>query len=243
MRALQRASAALIVLTVAGGLTACGDDADASAFCDGVVEFTGAVTNLDVSEESTEKEVKAAGEALGTTFKPVLANVPEDLKSDAEKLDGVITSLTAGDAAPLNEDSTFETYSSLVDGAVGECDYPGADVTAKDYAFEAPDTVKAGSVAFSFENISDGEEHEMIILRKQDGVDLSWDELLDLPEEEARSKTEFVAAAFAPPGESNSALASLAAGDYAMVCFIPVGGEEEGPPHFTQGMIHEFTVE
>lgn len=242
MRALQRASAALIVLTIAGGLTACGDDADASAFCDGVVDFTGAVANLDVSEESTEEEVKAGGDALAKAFKPVLANVPEDLESDAKQLDDVITSLEGGDASKL-DDAAFETYTSLVDGAVEECEYPGAAVTAKDYAFDAPDTVTAGSVAFSFDNTSDAEEHEMIILRKQDGVDLSWEELLELPEEEAMSKTEFVAAAFAPPGESSSSLATLEAGDYAMVCFIPVGGGEDGPPHFTQGMIHEFTVE
>ena len=52
-----------------------------------------------------------------------------------------------------------------------------------------------------------------------------------------------MAAAFAPPGEGGSTLAELSAGDYAMICFIPVGGGEDGPPHFTQGMIHEFTVE
>ena len=30
-----------------------------------------------------------------------------------------------------------------------------------------------------------------------------------------------------------------------MICFIPVGSPEveDGPPHFTQGMIQEFTVE
>ena len=32
-------------------------------------------------------------------------------------------------------------------------------------------------------------------------------------------------------------------GEYAMVCFIPVGGAEDGPPHFTQGMVQEFIVE
>ena len=35
-------------------------------------------------------------------------------------------------------------------------------------------------------------------------------------------------------------------GNYAAVCFVSVGSvgetEGDGPPHFTQGMVHEFTV-
>lgn len=54
---------------------------------------------------------------------------------------------------------------------------------------------------------------------------------------------EFVTATFAEPGDEGSALVTLEPGDYAMVCFVPVGGGEDGPPHFTEGMLHEFTVE
>jgi hypothetical protein len=35
----------------------------------------------------------------------------------------------------------------------------------------------------------------------------------------------------------------LEPGEYVMVCFVSVGGAEDGPPHFTQGMKYEFTVE
>ena len=62
--------------------------------------------------------------------------------------------------------------------------------------------------------------------------------------------------AFAFPGSSDSRIIELEAGEYLAVCFIPVGltpevaeaaesgGEEpQGPPHFTQGMRAEFTVE
>lgn len=31
-------------------------------------------------------------------------------------------------------------------------------------------------------------------------------------------------------------------GSYIAVCFIPIGGGEEGPPHFTGGMVAEFDV-
>jgi hypothetical protein len=117
-------------------------------------------------------------------------------------------------------------------------------VTGVDYAFEGvPETIPAGTVAFDFTNASETEEHEMIVFRKADGVTLSFEEIIQLPEEESEDKVVFASAAFAPPGGEGSTLASLDAGEYAMVCFIPVGGAEDGPPHFTQGMISTFTVE
>ena len=117
------------------------------------------------------------------------------------------------------------------------------EVTAKDYAFEAPDSFKAGELAFHLKNISTGEQHVMVLLRKNDGVDLSFDELLKLPEDQAEAKTTEFGFAFAPPGGDSSALVDLKPGSYAMVCFLPIGGKEGAPPHFTQGMVHEFTVE
>ena len=35
----------------------------------------------------------------------------------------------------------------------------------------------------------------------------------------------------------------LESGEYAALCFIPVGGAEGGEPHFLHGMLQEFTVE
>ena len=64
----------------------------------------------------------------------------------------------------------------------------------------------------------------MVLLGKADGVDLTWDEILALPEDEGEPMTEFLGVALAPPGESASTLATLEAGDYAMVCFLPLGG-------------------
>ena len=34
----------------------------------------------------------------------------------------------------------------------------------------------------------------------------------------------------------------LPKGHYAVVCFLPVGGGEDGPPHLMEGMITDFTV-
>lgn len=263
MRTLQRAGAALLVLTVVGGLVACGDDDDAAstdtteasgndggaavgdnaAFCDAVIEFNTAVVEVDLDETSSEEDIKATGEGLIPLFATIVDNAPDDLADSAGKLNDTVTPLAEGDATAFNEDSTYESYTEFLGGAVKACDYASVKVTAKDYAFDAPATIKAGNVAFAFTNTSEGEEHEMVIIRRAAGVDLSFDELLALPEEEAQTKSEFVGFAFAPPGGEASTLANLTPGDYAMVCFVSVGGAEDGPPHFTQGMVHEFAVE
>jgi hypothetical protein len=124
------------------------------------------------------------------------------------------------------------------------------DVTAVDYAFEGVgETLPAGAHTFTFAN--EGEEpHELVILRIKDEND-SIDELLQLPEEEGRARVEEAGGTFALPGEAGEpAQVDLEAGKYAFVCFIPVGttGESpeetgDGPPHFVEGMVTEFTVE
>lgn len=256
MRTLQRAGAGLLALTLATGIAACGSDddkeatadtsaagGDNAAFCDALIDFNTAAFQVDISDDTSADDIKAAGEELGPLSEALEENAPEDLKASAAEINDFVQPLREGDAGPFNQDSTFETYMGFLGEATSACDFEEVSVTAKDYAFEAPDTVKAGNVSFAFTNASEGEDHEMAVMQKADGVDLSWEELLALPEEEAMSKTSFVTAAYSPPGEGGSTLATLKPGKYVMVCFIPVGGAEDGPPHFTQGMIHEFTVE
>jgi uncharacterized cupredoxin-like copper-binding protein len=131
----------------------------------------------------------------------------------------------------------------MVSKAIPSCDFESASVTGVDYAFEGvPETLPAGTVAVEFENASEEEEHEMVVFKKND-PNQSTEELFELPEEEAMGLITFAGFAFASPGESSSSLLTLEPGAYTMVCVIPVGGEEGGPPHFTQGMTAEFTVE
>jgi hypothetical protein len=110
----------------------------------------------------------------------------------------------------------------------------------------------AGEYAMTFTN--EGEElHEAVIMKIDDEETRPIEELLELPEEEAMEVTSQVAFAFACPGDTAEPVSVDLSepGRYVALCFIPVGTVPEtdpedfetmGPPHFVQGMVHEFEV-
>jgi len=141
------------------------------------------------------------------------------------------------------------------------------NITAVNYSFgDVPATVEAGT-RLTLTNAAEDEAHELVLFRIVDGEERPLSEILALPEEEAQTLTTFQGVAFAFPGEETSYpegdTTVNEAGRYAIVCFIPVGGDiakmkealanrdeeaaeppdlGDGPPHFTQGMAAEFTV-
>lgn len=130
------------------------------------------------------------------------------------------------------------------------------EVVGVDYAFEGiPPTASVGT-SFSLRN--EGQEaHELVLVRKNSDVTLSFEELLALPEDQAFNQVAFLGQVAANPGETASGTVTAdAPGDYLAICFIPQGltqlpegslGPEAslpaGAPHFTLGMRQEFTVE
>src|SRR5687768_1448096 len=145
MRTLQRVGAGLLALTLAGGITACGDDddegttdtteagapaeGDTAAFCGAVVEFNTAVSDVELEESSSEEDVKALGEQLAPVFDTVATNAPEDLADTADEINTVVQALLEGDASAFSADETFATYSEFLGGAVEACDFGTVDVT------------------------------------------------------------------------------------------------------------------
>jgi plastocyanin len=147
--------------------------------------------------------------------------------------------------------------------SAGPSGVAGADITVTgvDYAFAGiPDAVDAGTV-LGFRNEGD-EPHEMAVFRINDDVELSIQELLALPEDEVGEMVQQTGFAIADPGEDAEETVTVAeAGNYAMLCFIPVGttsipegtpppsgepmpsGVGSGPPHFTVGMVKQFNVQ
>ena len=134
----------------------------------------------------------------------------------------------------------------------------GVTVTGVEYAYQGvPESAKAGTVV-TFVN-GGNEVHEIVAIRRNEGVSTTLDELLAMPEEESSKLVSFLGVAVASPGETAPETIALdQPGGYIFLCFIPVGTTEmpslapdatpnesllpDGPPHFVQGMVAEFSV-
>ena len=139
-------------------------------------------------------------------------------------------------------------------------------VTAVDYSFDdLPKTVTAGT-EFTLENDSETELHEMVVIKVPDDEARPVSELMQLPEEQldAIFQGEPAMVLLRAPGEGEQITAVgdgklTEKGRYAVICAIPTGADPAaylnappsdgpptvagGPPHFTQGMFGEVTVE
>jgi hypothetical protein len=212
------------VLALSTGLVACGDD-DESA--DDTEESSGSASAPAEDETTTtaaEGSEGEEGEEGGPPDENPCAPGAEAPPGDPE-------------AEPPAEGATEVT------------------ITARDYEFEGYEELAAtGDYAVSFAN--EGTElHELVVMKIKDDEERSLEELLQLPEEEAQAAIEAeVGGSFACPGQTADPVAFSveSPGRYIVVCFIPTGTlptttpEEfqnpQGPPHFVQGMAHEFTV-
>lgn len=158
-------------------------------------------------------------------------------------------------ASPPGSPTPAGSPSSGGSPSAGGSSGQAVEVTGVEYRFEGvPASVPAGTT-FSFRN-GGSEVHEMVIARKLPETTEDWQELLQLPPEQALEKVSIAGGTQAAPGQAApNPITVNEPGEYAMLCFIPVGttslpspGEPSpsvalGPPHFTQGMIAEFTVE
>lgn len=167
---------------------------------------------------------------------------------------------TTDDVDATDEETSDEEEVSS-DDAAGDT----VEITAVDYAFEGvPDTVVAGT-ELTLTNASEGEVHEMVVMRVDDDETRPLDELLGLSDEEVEEVVTFAGVAVAMPGEDGftpeGPVVLDEAGRYVMLCFIPTGADpavyqeaiesgaqeapevDGGPPHVAQGMVAEFQVE
>lgn len=200
-------------------------------------------------ETATPEQLQAGVKAYAAQLLPLaeeaLAVSPAEVKADIQTLVGATRSVSqTGDFSVFENDAAVTAAGDRAHAYdLENCGWGKAEVVGEDYEYEGlPDESEAGPVSFDLSN--EGKEpHEMVIFRIKDGVEESFDELLALPEEQSQSKIEF-AGVVEPvdPGGKDYSVANLTEGRYGVVCFIPIGGGEEGPPHFTQGMKGEIEV-
>lgn len=244
-RTHRLATAALaIAIALVGGAAACGDDdADAAGVSD---EACAATTDYTAVLSGMPEDPAEMGAYVEDEVAPVVTTIVEGLPDDVDAsalTDALGEVAETGDPSPLFEDPEVAEAQEAVGAAVHEgCDFGTIDVEAAEYSFDGvPKEIEAGGTSIRFENTGE-EEHELVLFKLAEGVEPDADALLALPEEEQMEQMQFAGVTFGAPGATSYAALDLEAGDYLAVCFIPVGGEEDGAPHFTHGMHATFTV-
>jgi hypothetical protein len=126
-------------------------------------------------------------------------------------------------------------------GREGGAGAPSLSVTAKDYSFDAPDTVAAGLVEFNMTN--DGKEpHQVQLLKLRSGVNVA--ELIAAAKAESGPGIEPLVRYAGGPngvdaGGEQTATVNLTPGNYALACLIPDANETA---HLALGMAAPLEV-
>jgi hypothetical protein len=111
-------------------------------------------------------------------------------------------------------------------------------VTGEDFSFNAPDEIPAGLTEFRFLNKGPA-LHHMAIVKLEDGK--TFDDLRALLANPgpAPAWIREIGGPNAPaPGLESNATLILEPGNYALICFVDIGG----PPHFMKGMVKPLRV-
>ena len=212
-----------------------GPPAELERFCTAVVDAEGTIVR-----EGPQADVESLLAEIEDT-------APEEIQKEAAT---VVATVRAGaeDPSEFQRPKFGEAEEAIDQYVLENCGYEMVEVRAVDFAFEGvPETLPAGRVGFNFTN--DGDElHEMVVFRINEGVDLSFEEILQQPQQEAEDQIAFIGAVFGPPGEIDAEVMELEPGRYGIACFVPMGTTDperraDGPPHFTEGMFAEFSVE
>jgi hypothetical protein len=232
-----------LTLALTGVAAACGDDDEAAA-------DTPAPEAAAVSTEACDAFTALSGALAGdpsqlaTVVAEFESTAPAPLADDARTYATAYESLEAEGPAAFGTPAFVEASSAIADAYFEGCEVSTElAVDGVDYAFEGiPERIDAGRVAVRFTNRTEHDEpHELVLFRKNPGTTETAEELLSLPEEESMAKVTMAGVVFADqPNQESVAMFDLEPGSYVAVCFIPVGGGEDGPPHFMSGMVSEF---
>jgi hypothetical protein len=243
---IRRSLAAALSLSLATGLAACSDDDDReaatpAAACDAAVDLGAA---FGAAPEDPAEMGAFAAEALvpvGDAFVEAYGDDGAEADAAATLSDAFAGMADTGDPSAFEDPDVADAQAVIGADVHDGCPVETIDVTAVEYAFQGvPDELDAGRTSFALTN--DGvEDHEMVLFRLNDGVDMTLDDLLDAGED-AFADVTFTGVAFGGPDTTAYTVVDLEPGTYFLLCFIPVGGGEDGPPHFMEGMRQTITV-
>jgi uncharacterized cupredoxin-like copper-binding protein len=114
-----------------------------------------------------------------------------------------------------------------------------ATVYAKDYAFEAPDSVSAGLTTFHLVNEGPNLHHVQLVRLDSGKTFADFEVAIKNPGPPPRWVS-FVGGPNAPdPGKTTEAMVDLTEGNYVIVCAVDI---PDKVPHFAKGMLRPLTV-
>jgi hypothetical protein len=218
-------------------LAACeGDDDSMSAeACDAYADFQSAMFGDPAA-------MAAAAQAF--------ADAAPDASSDDAATIVTAVSKMGDDPSALDNPEVSAALQSVGDSVYDDCDADKKlDVAGIDYAFEdIPAQIEAGRVAIRFTNDSAaGEPHELVLATGADGQSAA--DLAALPIDQLFQQARPLAVAFTTgPDTHATTLVDLPAGEYLVICTLPVGGFAEGQdgppadPHSHHGMVTTLKV-
>ncbi len=233
---------AVVAVGIALIVTGCGDDTteDVSGYCDATVAHEATSGEIFIGGDGTDLD------GYRESFRRLTEAAPPDaasaLREHLDELDADGEDAYASPKSYAAEEKWDETVEALcLDGL------DVIEVSTHDYYYDGmPETIPAGRVAIRLTNTSEsGDDHEMLLFRINDAVDLTIDELLGLPPDEALAMVTGVGAiesAAEGTDRSDFSLFHWTPGRYLGMSFLPVGGDG-GPQVFEEGMLATFTVE
>jgi hypothetical protein len=231
MRRLSLFAAALLVpvlLAVAGVPTAAGaQTANSSAFC---------AARSQLGPSASPEQMKTA-----------LATLAQSAGGSATPAATALDALYAKKGErTFNSDKAFGYLSAIDEYVYETCPGTAVDVDAVDYKFQGiPASLPAGTAKIKFTNGSPKEDHEIAIARLLPaGERVDPIKIFKMSDKKAAKDVDLDSAVFryAAAGDVDHTVAQLEPGTYVYGCFIPVGGKENGAPHFMKGMYGTFTV-
>jgi hypothetical protein len=175
---------------------------------------------------------------------------PSEIADDFATMAGAVSQAASdGDFSVFGDPEVDAAEATVHAFDMDSCGWTAQDLKTTEYSFGSiPAELPAGPISFEFDNVG-SEVHEMLLAKKNPGVTESVEEIVAMQEEEALSKITAYAHVSGNPGETDYTIADLTPGDWVMICFVPTGltdGDQEpvpdGPPHYTHGMVAEFTV-
>jgi len=200
--------------------------------------------------DAVKQQIKDGFQAnIAKPLASILSHPPQPIEGEIKEVVGQIqkTLGATGDPSAFN-DPVLQKKTHKIDlFFYDNCPGPRQAVIASEYGYGGlSDKVSAGAVNLKLHN-SGKEEHEILILTRKPGVTESFDDILKLPKEQGKAKTEALGQISAHPGEEDATAVKLDPGKYIAICTVSKGSTADkpgdGPPHFTLGMKREFTVE